>query len=255
MSGAIEKYLEAKTATLPEVKAFLTSCPAAILPLGATEQHGPHLPLATDTLLAEAFARRVARKSCGLILPAVPLGYSWTWRNIPGTLTLSLETLMIMLQDIAASLERTDVKALCIITGHEANRQPIKYALREKIADRFNVHVLHLFYPGLEEVLSEAETKPWHHDIIHADEIETSFMLAEYPELVQMASAVADYPQAPTAYGSSVVTMGDIMRTGIFGDPTAASVEKGERWLEYSATKAAELWLRFLREHRIEGAP
>ena len=66
--------------------------PYAILPVGSTEQHGPHLPLNTDTLIAERIALETARRSVGLVLPAMPLGYAWVWRDVPATLTLRFDT-------------------------------------------------------------------------------------------------------------------------------------------------------------------
>ncbi len=221
------------------------------MPIGATEQHGPHLPLTTDTLLAEAFVHRVAQKSCGLVLPALPFGYSWTWRDIPGTLTLRFETFTELIRDVAESVTRYGVKALCIVTGHEANRSPLKYALREKIADQVPLKLLHLFYPGMHDILEEAESRAWQGELLHAEEVETSLMLAQHPELVRMGLAEADYPDIPELYGASVVTMGDIMRTGIFGDATVASAEKGRRWLELSTDRAAALWTGFLDTHGI----
>ena len=69
-------WLDAAAATWEECRDYLAVYPCAILPMGATEQHGPHLPQNTDTLLAAG----VARRTCGLLLPAQPVGYSWVWR-------------------------------------------------------------------------------------------------------------------------------------------------------------------------------
>lgn len=249
-------HLLAGEATLPEVRDFLGRHPFAILPFGATEQHGPHLPLATDTLLAVDFAVAVAERSGGLVLPALPLGYSWTWRDIPGTLTLRFETMLDVVRDLAESLERSGVRALCTITGHEANRGPLKYALRERLADQTDLQVLNLFYPGLGRVLAEeADSRVWHAGILHADEVETSLLLASHPSLVRMEEAAASYPEAPETYGMTTVTMGDLMTTGVFGDPTVATADKGRRWRDSMAEEAARLWTQFLEQHAIPGRP
>lgn len=247
-------HLHAERATLPEVERFLRQYPYAILPIGATEQHGPHLPLATDTLLAAAFAKRLAEKSGGLVLPSLPLGYSWTWRDVPGTLTLRFDTLIEVVRDVAESLARNGVRALCTVSGHEANRGPLKYALREYLVDRVDLHVLNLFYPGMERILQDADTPAWHDGIFHAEEIETSLLLATHPELVHMERAVRDYPSPPETYGMTRVTMGDLMTSGVFGDATLADTAKGQRWLELTTDEAARLWSAFLTDHGIPGA-
>src|ERR687898_3220094 len=77
---------EVRWMTRDEVDEALRSFPVAILPLGATEQHGHHLPLGVDIMLAEGIARLVAGETGALLLPAVPFGYSWVWRVIPGGL-------------------------------------------------------------------------------------------------------------------------------------------------------------------------
>lgn len=248
-------HLHAEHATLPEVEAFLRAHPYAILPIGSTEQHGPHLPFATDTLLARAFCDGLAEKSGGLVLPAIPVGYAWTWRDIPGTVSLRFDTLLDVVRDIAESLARTGVRALCTVSGHEANRGPLKYALRERIVDHVDIHVLNLFYPGMERILAEAESPAWHDGILHADEIETSMLLATHPELVHVDRAVRDYPEPPASYGMTRVTMGDLMRSGIFGDPTVADAGKGRRWLDLSTDEAARLWRAFLAEHDVTETP
>lgn len=254
MSG----WLDAADATLPEVRAFLQEHPYGLLPVGATEQHGPHLPLATDTLLAERLVREIATRAGGLVYPALPFGYSWTWRDIPGTMTLGFETYLDVLHDLVASAQRSGLEALAIVSGHDANRRPIKYAIRERIADVLDVHVLNLFYPGMSEILSEAESPMWAHGMLHADEFETSLMLHHRTDLVRMDEAVRDYPDAPATFDMTSTTMGDLMRTGVFGDATLASATKGERWLGIAADQGAALWTAFLAErglaHRNEGA-
>ncbi|MGO4843361.1 creatininase family protein, partial [Rhizobiaceae sp. 2RAB30] len=86
----------------------------AILPVGSTEQHGPHLPTNTDTMIAEAVALATAKRSFGLVLPAVPLGYAWVWRDVPASLTLSFDTYMRVIHDTVDSLARWGVKAVYI---------------------------------------------------------------------------------------------------------------------------------------------
>lgn len=243
-------YLEAGPATLPEIEAFVRRCPYAILPVGSTEQHGPHLPINTDTLIAETIALATAKRSQGLVLPAVPLGYAWVWRDVPATLTLSFDTYMRMIRDTVESASRWGIKGIYIMSGHGSNPQPIKHALRELIHEQIDVKVLYGVYAGIKEMMAEAESDTWHGDV-HADEIETSIMLAIAPHLVHMDRAAADYPPAPADYGQSELSMGNLMRSGVFGDPTKASAEKGRRWIELAADRSATLWTSFLNRHNL----
>ncbi|WP_421725247.1 creatininase family protein [Bauldia sp.] len=242
--------LLAATATRPEVEAFVADCPFAILPVGSTEQHGPHLPLDTDNRIAERIAWETARRSAGLVLPTLPIGYAWVWTGVPGTLTLRFDTYRAMIRDIAESLESWDIKAVFVMSGHGANPQVIKHAIREEIHGRSNIKVLNGLYSGIDAMLAEADSEQWHNDI-HAEEIETSLMLAIAPDLVHMDRAAPDYPDVPADYGKSELSMGHMMRSGVFGDPTVATAEKGHRWIALAAERSAELWLSFLTRHGL----
>lgn len=243
-------HLEAGLATLPEIKAFVARCPYAILPVGSTEQHGPHLPINTDTMIAEAVALATAKRSRGLVLPGIPLGYAWVWRDVPASMTLSFDTYVRLIAETVESLSRWGVKAVYIMSGHGANPQVIKHALRESIHGKIDVQVLYGMYAGLKEMMAEADSDSWHGDI-HAEEIETSLMLAIAPHLVRMELAAADYPPAPADYGQSELAMGHLMRSGVFGDPTKATAEKGRRWLDLAADRSATLWTSFLERHNL----
>jgi creatinine amidohydrolase len=242
--------LDVARATLPDIRDFALRCPFAILPVGSTEQHGPHLPLNTDTLIAERIALETARRSVGLVLPSMPVGYAWVWRDVPGTLTLRFDTYMRFVRDVAESLERWGIKAVFLISGHGSNPQPIKHAVRELIHDRLGIKVLYDVYAGLDQMLAEADSRRWHTEI-HAEEIETSMMLAIAPEQVRMELAAADYPPLPPDYGKSELSMGHLMRSGVFGDPRSATAEKGRRWIDLAAERSAKLWLGFLARHGL----
>lgn len=238
-------WIDARRATVDEIAAYASDYPLAILPVGSFEQHGPHLPLDTDNLIAEAMAIETAKRSVGMVLPVLNVGYAWVWRDKPGTLTFRFETYMAMIRDIAESLAGWNVKALFVLSAHGSNPQPVKHAIRELIHEKYDIAVLNSLYSGLSDMLAQCDSEPWHNDI-HAEEIETALMLAIAPELVRMDRAAADYPPVPDDYGKSEVSMGHLMRSGVFGDPTPATAEKGRRWLEIGGRKSAELWLGYL---------
>lgn len=243
-------WMDARQAKLPEIREFAARYPFAILPVGSFEQHGPHLPLDTDNMIAERMALETAKRSTGLVLPVLNVGYAWVWRDIPGTLTLRFDTYMAVIRDIAESLSGWGVKALFVLSGHGSNPQPVKHAIRELIHDQLDIRVLNSFYLGIDTMLEEADSRQWANDI-HAEEIETSLMLAIAPELVAMDRAAPDYPVAPSDYGKSELSMGHFMQSGVFGDPTPATAEKGNRWIAMGADKTAKLWLDYLARHRL----
>jgi creatinine amidohydrolase len=243
-------WLDARLATRAEVEAFVREHPFAILPVGSFEQHGPHLPLDTDNLIAERMAIETAKRSTGLVLPVLNVGYAWVWQGIPGTLTFRFDTYMSVIRDIAESLDAWGIKAVFVLSGHGSNPQPVKHAIRELIHDKLDIRVLNSVYLGLDEMRAEADSKPWASDF-HAEEIETSLMLAIAPERVHMDRAAPDYPTVPPDYGRSEVSMGHIMGSGVFGDPTPATAEKGRRWIDIGARRSAELWLGYLDRHGL----
>lgn len=249
------RWIDARNATMDEIAAFARDYPFAILPVGSFEQHGPHLPLDTDNRIAEAMAIETARRSVGMVLPVLNVGYAWVWRGRPGTLTFRFETYMAMIRDIAESLHGWGVKAVFVLSGHGSNPQPVKHAIREMIHEKYDIAVLNSLYAGLGEMLDACDSKPWHNDI-HAEEIETALMLAIAPDLVRMERAAADYPPVPDDYGQSELSMGMIMRSGVFGDPRPATAEKGRRWLDIGGRKSAERWLAYLARKGLydEGA-
>nr|WP_286010116.1 creatininase family protein [Clostridium sp. Marseille-Q2269] len=101
--------------TRDEIKDSFKKTSVAVLPIGALEQHGHHLPLGTDIIIAEELGRRVCEETEALLLPAIPFGYSWVWRNIPGTITLKQHNVEEIIKDTASSLDRYGVKNLIVI--------------------------------------------------------------------------------------------------------------------------------------------
>ena len=239
------RWLIASEAAWPQCKTFLSQHPCAILPLGATEQHGPHLPQNTDTVIAEALAKSVVERTRGLVLPSIPIGYSWAWRDYPGSLTFSTDTFQSVVKDVARTLDRQGCKQLMLLSAHGANVQPMKYAARE-LVDELGLQILRVFYPDLSEVMADAESEAWLPMNFHAEEFETSVMLHLRPELVDMSKAAREYPPRSIGYEMSSVPMGELSESGVFGDATVASADKGERWFAACVEKIASIWNEFL---------
>ena len=225
------KNFEIEFMTRTEVEEHLVKNPVMILPVGSTEQHGFHLPLGTDTILAKALARMVAPRINSLIIPALYYGYSWVWHKIPGTITLEQEHFKTVLKDIAKSVETYGTKLLIIINGHDANNQSLKYTVRE-MKYQTDMKILYFFYPNFSEIYKKYCESEIQNGLFHAEEFETSLMLAEDESLVDMSKAVKEYPEYTPLYSYSNEILGDISKSGVFGDATLASKVKGEKMFD-----------------------
>lgn len=217
--------------TWTQAERQIEKVPVALVPVGATEQHGPHLPIGTDVFLAEKLAAMASEKTGALVYPSVNFGYSWVWRDRVGTVSLEQPVLQKVLENIVRSVERYGIRLLVFINGHEANSATLKYAVRN-IQDKTAVKVLGMFYPGWQKVYEDYMETPTWNGMFHACEFETSLMLAAQEELVHMEQAVEEYPDRPLLYGMDNTSIGDLSKSGIYGNPRAATKEKGEKMLE-----------------------
>jgi len=211
-----------------------------IIPLGSIEQHGPHLPLATDAILAEELAKRLAEAINGYYVPVLPYGQVWSAKNFPGTFSIELNHLVAILIDIIQSLYRHKVRKIILLSGHIGNLTAMQLAARRVREKLLDLKILYFCYPQLRDVIrGVTETPLWLNEGFHAAEIETSLMLAVAPELCRMEKAPCEYPAVPPEYGFSPVRWDEISKTGVFGDARAATAEKGEilmdRWVQIMA--------------------
>lgn len=222
-------YLTQKMTRL-QVAERIKEFPVAILPFGSTEQHGPHLPLGTDIFIAEKLAGLVSEKTGAMVFPSLNFGYSWGWRDIPGTVTIPQEHLQILLTDIIKSVERYGIKLLILLNGHEANNSAMKYAIRQAQDDTV-MKILGMFYPGSGKLYEQYMTSPTWGGMFHACEFETSLMLETDESLVDMSLACREYPERPILYGMDNSSIGSISKSGVYGDATLATKEKGNKLL------------------------
>ncbi len=243
--------LDAATASWKDVAAGIARGLIAILPVGAVEQHGPHLPLLTDTVLAAGVARRIAESTEALLLPAIAYGDAWTAEGWAGTLSLSPDTLRATVTDLGRGLHRMGVRGLVTVNGHFGNREPIALAARTLV--ELGLPVLHLDYPHLEALAAEhMESKPAGPGFYHADEVETSMMLALAPESVRLDRAQPEYPDFPPLFGSEPMKLSAFNKSGVFGDPRPATAEKGEALIAGIAAESLRLIEIWRREHSID---
>jgi creatinine amidohydrolase len=233
--------------TWPEAEIALTATRPVILPLGSTEQHGPHMSMGTDNVMASFWAKRLAESCDGLYLPTLNYGQVWSAREFPGTISLSPSALEAVLVDVADSLYRHGVRRLVLLSGHMGNAQVMVSAARRLLELFPDMVTVRICYPSTKRVMDGiAETPLWDGNNFHAAEIETSLMLAVAPEACRMELAPSEYPEVPAGYAGRVVPWREFSRTGVFGDASAATAEKGERlisrWLEVMTELVQEVF-------------
>jgi creatinine amidohydrolase/Fe(II)-dependent formamide hydrolase-like protein len=222
--------------TWPDAEAVLERVDVALLPVGAVEQHGPHLPLDTDAFDADYMARRVAQ-ACSdpkpLVLPLVSYGVSYHHDDFPGTISVSNDTFARLIYDIGVAVARNGIKKLVIINGHGGNAPSLNHAAQMINRD---THIFVCVDTGETSDVDIDKFIDTPNDV-HAGEIETSTSLAVRPHLVHMDEAEAWVPQFSSRYLDFTSTRGvpwhahtsKISNSGVMGDPTKATAEKGQR--------------------------
>ena len=237
--------------TSADFGARLAAGAVPLLPFGAYEQHGPHLPLDTDTLMAGGLCRRLAAGLDALVLPAVGYGQTTDNDGFPGTISLSFDTVRAVLADIATALHRQRARALVVVNGDFGNRAPLRIATTETSA-RLGFPILVVNYPGLDEAVAAVCTSPAAgFGLRHTDEFETSVVLALHPDAVEPTRAVAEYPEYPATFPAVQHGLRELSRSGVFGDPTAATAAKGDALLELLTRSAQDLIRAFLAGLRV----
>jgi creatinine amidohydrolase len=237
-----------------DLTAALRNGTIPLLPFGAYEQHGPHLPLATDTIMARTLAERLAPEVDGIVLPAVEYGQTTGNDGFPGTLSLSFETVRAITVEIAGGLQRAGAQCMVIINGDFGNQAPLRLAARD-ILQATDFPVLVVNYPGLEAASGEiCDTPGAGFGLHHADEFETSIVLAADPDAVDLTRAVAEFPEFPADFPSVEYGMRELSASGVFGDPRPATAEKGQRLLDRLTAEAAALIGTFVTSRGIPGS-
>jgi creatinine amidohydrolase/Fe(II)-dependent formamide hydrolase-like protein len=222
--------------TWQEAEARLDNIDIALLPVGAIEQHGPHLPLDTDAFDAEYLARRVAlacSRPLPLVLPLIPYGVSYHHEDFAGTISISTQTLARFVYEVGMSAARSGVRKLVIINGHGGNHAGLNHAAQMINRDAKIFVCVDSGESSDVDIYRFTETP----NDVHAGEIETSTSLALRPHLVRMELAARSVPQFSSRYLDFTGKRGiawhaytqKISANGVLGDPTRASAEKGRR--------------------------
>ncbi len=216
----------------------------AILVSGAVEVYGPHLPLGSDTIVAEAVARQVAERTGGVVLPAVPVGYSAALAEFPGTLSVPPEAFKAYLQGLAESIVGWGFKRLLFINSHRGNVPMISQIADELQAAHAGVKCAQVFWWDYAAALAAdlLTSGPVPYANGHAGEVGTSTLLYVAPELVH-TDRIERAPDAPANRFRDIIQYESYRArspNGVVGDPTHASREKGEQIVERGVARIVE---------------
>lgn len=236
------------------VEAIDKSDAVIVQPIGAVEQHGPHLPLITDALTAEMMTdlaiQRLPADSNVWQLPTLAYGKSTEHLGRAGTIALSAATLMATCLDLGRSLAASGFRKLVFVNGHGGQPSLLDVVARDIRAET-GLEVFPMM-PGFG--LPEGVVRVDEGYGIHGGQLETSVMLALAPELVQMDLAIHDAQNIRALYlpyrhlsleGSfpTAWVTDDVSRSGVLGDATAATLDVGKRMVEHQVSNLAEVFL------------
>lgn len=198
-----------------------------ILPIGSYEQHGKHLPMVTDTLMALALSQSIAKAHQSHVLSPITISCSQEHDGFYGSTWISATTLLQMLQDILKSVERSGIDKLVIISGHGGN-YGVSHFAQEMNIEKPRVLILPAKQhhnqaakaAGLEKTMSED---------MHGGEYETSVLLSAYPEYVKV-DEIRDHESTNRPL-LTLLGMKEYTQEGIIGFPSLATKEKGDKFL------------------------
>ena len=226
----------------PEVKKAVKDKRVPLIPVGSTEQHGPHLPTKTDAFLAYEVCKAVAAgiPEATVVMPSVNYGYNEHHLDFPATIHIDYETLIKFIINIGKSLAHHGFERIIIVNGHGSNTAPMELAAR-RITLETPAICASLTYLGFNpEVFKLLEGESG-----HAGELETSLMLYLQPDLVDMSAAAAGDALAFTSpYTSSRAFVStwtlQKSKSGSYGDPTVATAALGRLLFEKMVAETAK---------------
>jgi creatinine amidohydrolase len=233
-----------------ELRALAQQDAIVLLPVAAMEQHGPHLPVMVDSLLCAEVALRTARRVADhqpvVVAPTVWSGLSEHHMPLGGTFTLDFPAFFALLRCLCRSLVRHGFWRIFLLNGHGGNRFALRVVVDELTGELGAALATATYWePAAARIAGILERQP---GLQHACEAETSMVMALRPELVDAARFAEGWFDEPghvvTKRGAHVWrSFPERTPTGVVGDPTAASAEKGERLLDAVAETIAELLL------------
>jgi creatinine amidohydrolase len=250
--------------TWRQVDALSRESTLLVLPTAAIEQHGHHLPLATDTLINNLLLGKALTQLPAELpiyaLPPVCYGKSNEHIGFPGTLSVSAQTFLAVVHDIGSSVAASGFKKLVLYNTHGGNTSLVDVLARDLRAE-FGLRTFSLF--GSPGVAFQGVSKQERTYGFHAGEIETAYLLHATPELVHPDEYTANYiarvdepellkPERSAANFAWLTR--DIAPSGVMGDPSPATADNGERWSNEAAARIAEILVAMYKFEPRHGA-
>jgi len=224
--------------TWPELREAIAAGKVILLPVGTVEQHGPHLPLDTDNFSAMAICDEVGRRASEdvLIMPIVAYGFNWHHIDFPGTIGIDATHLINYLLDITRSLAYHGFSKILLLSVHGSNKPFLDVVARKTVMDTGSLCASIESFPGASQLASGLFKSP----TAHACESETSLMLHLDEGRVQMDKAVREMDDLQSEFiyrgGGAPVNLMEwwsaYTTSGVLGDPTLATAEKGRQYFE-----------------------
>lgn len=221
--------------TPQEIVEAVKEIDTVIIPMGTIEQHGPHLPVGTDVLIPLTVAERVADKTRVLVAPPIYYGNSLSMAGMNGVFTITPASLAALLLDLCRSFAKQGFKKIIFLNGHGGNKQVLSF-IGQKARMETDALIVRIDWW---DIVAEEMPKICETLVAHADEGETSMMLACRPELVDMKKATRDDTSdklTDTLTGGKPKNLPQVFvpftkwsKTGLIGDATKASKSKGEK--------------------------
>jgi len=242
--------------TWPQIRDAAAAARVAVVPIATIEDHGLHLPVDTDLRLCAAVCEEAVSRAPdrAVLVPAINHGYSPHHMDFPGPITISAETLIRYGVDVCKSLAHHGFKRILIVNGHGSNAPFVDIIARLTVVETgaLAAGVNYWAAPGVREAAESLRESEKIGGMNHACEFETSLYLAIAPELVDMSQAVHELSHRPTKNywtdligGDGPLTMMEpwsaLTESGVMGDPTKASAEKGRTLLDAAANGVIEL--------------
>ena len=242
--------------TWPEVKDAIEARKVAVVPVATLEDHGRHLPIDTDVRLCIAACERAVDSAAdrAVLVPPIIHGFTPHHMDFPGPITIGAETFIRYGVDVCTSLARHGFERILIVNGHGSNTPFVDIMARLTVVQTgaLAAAVNYWAAPGVREVAESLRESDKVGGMNHACEFETSIYLALRPDLVDMSKAARDLSHMPTKNYWTDLIAGDgplammehwsaISESGVMGDPTKATAEKGERLLAAAAAGIVEL--------------
>lgn len=239
------------------IREELTGDDTVIIPFGSLEAHGPHKPVGCCYLLAEASSRDIGRRTNVTVTPVIPFGVSRSYMNFPGTITVDFSTLYEYAHQVALSLVRSGFKKIVFLSAHGGMNLSVLRELSYRLREDHGVlcAVIHV-WGMISRMAPDGFWEPGQR-LGHGGDPVTSVMLYLHPELVDMSKAV-DRPLGEVLEGFKAKSYGvhefkgvpmnvylfaeEVEPSGLMGDPTKASAEKGE----YLYRKAVDFIVEFV---------